>query len=201
MWVGTNYFTISTGACRICQSTSKQARSAIVQCTALTPAFPVHFLIENTDGENMSDIWIARLSKQELRGTHEQAEEGVNNITLYVPPSHTTNICQSSDRHKFRDKIFNDFEIVLSKRKRMSLGICNDNMRQCQIRVRFESRGSQFFKTLGKCFLMTQYTANIIIWCIERGFLQKNHLITCFRRFYQHPNHLAVYIPLLGQEN
>ena len=37
----------------------------------------------------------------------------------------------------------------------------DNDMRQCQIRVRFESRGSQFFKTLGKCFLMTKYVPNI----------------------------------------
>ena len=128
MWVGTNYLTISTGLAAFASSNLRQNRHYLQLCKALTPAFPVHFLIENPDGENMSDIWIARLSKQELRGTHEQAEEDVNNITLYVPPSHTTNICQSSDRQKFRDKIFNDFETVLSKRKRMSLGICNDNM-------------------------------------------------------------------------
>ena len=98
----------------------RQNRHYLQLCKALTPAFPVHFLIENPDGENMSDIWIARLSKQELRGTHEQAEEDVNNITLYVPPPYTTNICQSSDRYKFRDNIFNDFETVLSKWERIS---------------------------------------------------------------------------------
>ena len=37
---------------------------------------------------------------------------------------------------------------------------------------------------------------NVMYW--ER-ILQKNHLITCFRRFYQHPNHLAAYIPILGR--
>ena len=30
-------------------------------------------------------------------------------------------------------------------------------------------------------------------------FLQKSHLITCFRRFTNAPNHLAVYVPILGQ--
>ena len=36
---------------------------------------------------------------------------------------------------------------------------------------------------------------NVMYW--ER-ILQKNHLITCFRRFYQRLNHLAAYIPILG---
>ena len=129
VWVGTNYCTISTGFAAFASPNLRQNRHYLQLCKALTPAFPVHFLIENPDGENMSDIWIARLSKQELRGTHEQAEEDVNNITLYVPPPHTTNICQSSDRHKFRNRIFNDFETLLSKWERMSyIGICKDNM-------------------------------------------------------------------------
>ena len=49
----------------------------------------------------------------------------------------------------------------------------NSLTRQCQIRVRFESRGSQIFKALGKCFLMTKYAAIIMIWCIERGFYKR----------------------------
>ena len=70
--------------------------------------------------------------------------------------------------------------------------------RQCQIRVRFESRGMQFFKVLGKWLSMTKYLPIIVLWCSERGFYKKNHLITCFRRFYQRPNQLAPYIPILG---
>ena len=54
-----------------------------------------------------------------------------------------------------------------------TISILRAYMRQCQIRVRFESRGSQIFKALGKCFLMTKYAAIIIIWCIERGFYKR----------------------------
>ena len=46
-------------------------------------------------------------------------------------------------------------------------------MRQCQIRVRFESRGMQFFKVLKKWFWMTKYVPIIVLWCSERGFYKK----------------------------
>ena len=46
--------------------------------------------------------------------------------------------------------------------------------RQCQIRIRFESRGRPFVKALEKWFLMTKYAPIIIIWCIERGFFKKS---------------------------
>jgi len=45
--------------------------------------------------------------------------------------------------------------------------------RQCQIRVRFESRGRLFFKALVKRFWMAKYAPIIIIWCIERGFYKR----------------------------
>ena len=63
--------------------------------------------------------------------------------------------------------------------------------RQCQIRVRFESGGMQFFKVLGKWFSMTKYLPIIVLWCSERGFYKKNHLITCFKRFYRCPTSLG----------
>ena len=46
-------------------------------------------------------------------------------------------------------------------------------MRQCQIRVRFESRGMQFFNVLGKWLSMTKYFPIIVLWCSERGFYKK----------------------------
>ena len=46
-------------------------------------------------------------------------------------------------------------------------------MRQCQIRVRFESRGRLFFKALVKRLWMAKYAPIIIIWCIERGFYKR----------------------------
>ena len=46
-------------------------------------------------------------------------------------------------------------------------------MRQCQIRVRFESRGMQFFKILKKWFWVTRYVPIIVLWCSERGFYKK----------------------------
>ena len=45
--------------------------------------------------------------------------------------------------------------------------------RQCQIKVRFESRGRLFFKALEKRFWMAKYAPIIIIWCIERGFYKR----------------------------
>ena len=45
--------------------------------------------------------------------------------------------------------------------------------RQCQIMVRFESRGMQFFKVLKKWFWMTKYDPIIVLWCSERGFYKK----------------------------
>ena len=45
--------------------------------------------------------------------------------------------------------------------------------RQYQIRVRFESRGVQFFKVLEKWFSMTKYVPIIILWCSEKGFYKK----------------------------
>ena len=71
-------------------------------------------------------------------------------------------------------------------------------MRQYQIRVHFESRGMQFFKVLKKGFWMTKYVPIIVLWCSERGFYKKSHLITCFRRFTDAPNHLAAYVAILG---
>ena len=73
--------------------------------------------------------------------------------------------------------------------------------RQCQIRVQFESVGMQFFKVLKKWFWMTKYVPIIVLWCSEGGFykMQKSHLTTCFRRFTSAPNHLAVYVRILGQ--
>ena len=38
-----------------------------------------------------------------------------------------------------------------------------DAMRQCQIRVRFESGGMQFFKVLGKWFSKTKYLPIIVL--------------------------------------
>ena len=49
----------------------------------------------------------------------------------------------------------------------------HSDMRQCQIRVRFESRGRLFFKALVKRFWMAKYAPIIIIWCIERGFYKR----------------------------
>ena len=46
-------------------------------------------------------------------------------------------------------------------------------MRQCQIRVQFESVGMQFFKVLKKWFWMTKYVPIIVLWCSERGFYKK----------------------------
>ena len=73
------------------------------------------------------------------------------------------------------------------------------HMRQCQIRVQFESIGMQFFKVLKKWFWMTKYVPIILLWCSEKGFYKKSHLITCFRRFTNAPNHLSVYVRILGQ--
>ena len=47
------------------------------------------------------------------------------------------------------------------------------HMRQCQIRVQFESVGLQFFKVLKKWFRMTKYIPIIVLWCSERGFYKK----------------------------
>ena len=65
------------------------------------------------------------------------------------------------------------------------------DMRQCQIRVRFEYRGMQFFKVLGKWLSMTKYLPIIVLWCSERGFYKKNHLVTCFKFFYRCPTSLG----------
>ena len=72
-----------------------------------------------------------------------------------------------------------------------TISILRAYMRQCQIRVRFESRGSQIFKALGKCF-NDQICCNYYNMMYWEMILQKNRLITCFRRFYQRPDHLAV---------
>ena len=45
--------------------------------------------------------------------------------------------------------------------------------RQCQIRVRFESRVSQIFKALGKRFWLSKYVPIIIVCCIEKGFYKR----------------------------
>ena len=56
---------------------------------------------------------------------------------------------------------------------KFSTQLCLEYMRQCQIRVRFESRGRLFFKALVKRFWMAKYAPIIIIWCIERGFYKR----------------------------
>ena len=45
---------------------------------------------------------------------------------------------------------------------------------------------------------MTKFVPIIVLWYNEREFYQKSHLITCFRRFTNAPNHLAAYLPMLG---
>ena len=90
------------------------------------------------------------------------------------------------------DKVPNKFGFFLTPSLR-------NHKRQCQIRVQFESVGMQFFKVLKKWFWMTKYVPIIVLWCSERGFYKKSHLITCFRRFTNAPNHLAVYVRILGQ--
>ena len=59
-----------------------------------------------------------------------------------------------------------------TKKTALGLQVIN-SMRQCQIRVRFESRVSQFFKALGKRFWLAKYVPIIIICCIEKGFYKR----------------------------
>ena len=61
-------------------------------------------------------------------------------------------------------------EIIFSKQNMI---LPDQHMRQCQIRVQFESVGMQFFKVLKKWFWMTKYVPIIVLWCSERGFYKK----------------------------
>ena len=54
------------------------------------------------------------------------------------------------------------------------------------------------FQGSWKAFLNGHWCSNFYNMMYWERILQKNHLITCFRRFYQRPNHLAQYIPILG---
>ena len=54
------------------------------------------------------------------------------------------------------------------------------------------------FQGSWKAFLNGQICSNFKNMMYWERILQKNHLITCFRRFYLRPNHLAQYIPILG---
>ena len=49
-----------------------------------------------------------------------------------------------------------------------------------------------------KAFLNGQICSNYYNMMYWERILQKNHLITCFRRFYQRPYHLAAQMPMLG---
>ena len=71
-------------------------------------------------------------------------------------------------------------------------------MRQCQIRLQFESRGMQFFKVLEKWFSMAKYLPIIVLWYSERGFYKIITWSPVLGVFTDALNHLAVYMPITG---